>query len=103
MSILLKVQWVDQADLADPCQRIKQIGGNSRSLEWKHSQDEAIKSIEHGHFTYYVKKATQSLKLEIGLAANGRKYLKIPDEAYQPLVPSLPLKNGSTNEVQLQA
>ena len=103
MSILLKVAWVDQAEQEDPCQRIKQIGGNSRSLEWKHSQAEAIQSIEHGHFTYYVKKATQSLKLEIGLAANGRKYLKIPDEAYQPLVSSLPVKIGSANEVHLQA
>ncbi|MEI9863733.1 MAG: hypothetical protein WDN00_04090 [Limisphaerales bacterium] len=103
MSILLKVQWVDQAEQADPCQRIKQIGGNSRSLEWKHSQAEAIRAIEHGHFTYYVKKAAQALKLEVGMANNGRKFLKIPDEAYQPLESSLPKITRSANEVQLHA
>ncbi len=103
MSILLKVRWVDQADQDDPCQRIKQIGGNSRELVWKHSQDEAIRAIERGHFTYYVKKNAQALKLEVGMATNGRKYLKIPDEAYQPLESSLPKINGTANGMHLQA
>jgi len=103
MSILLKVQWVDQAEQADPCRRIKHIGGSSRALQWKHSQAEAIQSIEHGHFTYYVKKDAQALKLEVGLATNGRKYLKIPIDDQIQLLSNLPASMGSSTEIKLHA
>lgn len=93
MSILLKVQWVDQAEQPDPCQRIKHIGGSSGALKWRHSQADAIQSIEHGLFTYYVKKDMRALKLEIGMATNGHKYLKIQSDDSQPrLLLNLPPK-----------
>lgn len=103
MSILLKVQWVDQAEQADLCQRIKHIGGSSRALRWKHSQDEAIRSIEHNIFTYYVKKDAHALKLEIGLATNGRKYLKLPDDDQIQLPSNLSAKTGPSTEINFQA
>lgn len=103
MSILLKVRWVDQAEQADPWQRIRHIGGNSRTLRWQHSQDEAIQSIEHGHFTYYVKKDARALKLEIGMANNGRKYLRIPDEVQAQLLSGSPAKTRSSSAVNAQS
>jgi hypothetical protein len=104
MSILLKVQWVDQAEQPDPCQRIKHIGGTSGALKWKHSQEQAIQAIEHGHFTYYLKNGTSALKLEVGLATNGNKYLKTQADDHQPrLLLNLPVKLGLRTEMNLRA
>jgi hypothetical protein len=108
MSILLKVQWVDEAvdeaEQADPCQRIRHIGGTSGALRWQHSLEQAIESIEHGLFTYYVKQGTRALKLDVGLATNGNKYLKIQADEYQPRVMlNHPAKFESRAGMNLQA
>ena len=76
MAILLKVKWVDRSDRPDPYQRISHIGGDSREFQWKHTHAQAIQSIEHGLFAYYVEKDAIVLKLEVGLAPNGCKFLK---------------------------
>jgi hypothetical protein len=108
MSILLKVQWVDEAvdeaEQPDPCQRIRHIGGTSGALRWQHSLEQAIESIEHGHFTYYVKQGTRALKLDVGLATNGNKYLKIQTDENPPrLLLNDPVKLESPAEMSLQA
>ena len=84
MAILLKVRWVDQSDQVDPYLRIRYIGGHSREFKWKHPHTQAIQSIEHGLFHYYVGKDARTLKLEVGLAPNGCKYLKTPVNGNQP-------------------
>ncbi len=76
MAILLKVKWIDQSDQPDPSQRIRRIGGVSKEFQWKHTQAQAIQSIERGQFAYYVEKDARALNLEVGLAPNGCKYLK---------------------------
>ena len=104
MSILLKVQWVEAAEQPDPCQRIRHIGGTSGALRWRHSQEQAIQAIEHGDFTYYFKKGARALKLDVGLATNGNKYLKIPVDDSQPaFLSNLPSKLGSRAEMNLPA
>jgi hypothetical protein len=77
MAILLKVKWVDQSDQPKPHQRIRQIGGDSRELRWKHTQAQAIESIERGLFAYYVEKDARALELDVGHTADGQKYLTI--------------------------
>jgi hypothetical protein len=77
MAILLKVKWVDKSDQSDPHQRIRCIGGDSRELQWKHTEAQAIESIERGLFAYYVEKDARALKLDVGLTADGKKYLTI--------------------------
>jgi hypothetical protein len=84
MAILLKVKWVDQSDQPDVYQRIRRIGGDSRKFQWKHTHAEAIQSIERGLFAYYVEKDALVLKLEVGLAPNGCKYLKTQVDGSQP-------------------
>ena len=84
MAIVLKVKWVDQVDELDPCQRIRQIGGEAGSLQWKHSHAQAVQSIERGQFHYYVEKNSRAVKLEVGLSQSGRKYLKTPEDGDQP-------------------
>ena len=80
MAILLRVQWVDQSDHPEPYQRIRRIGGVSRDLQWKYTQQEAIESIERGLCAYYVKKGSLAVRLVVGRTADGRKYLTVPDE-----------------------
>jgi hypothetical protein len=84
MAILLKVKWVDQSDQPDPYQRISHIGGHAGEYQWKHTHVQAIQFIEHGLFHYYVEKDARALKLEVGLAPNGCKYLKTPVDSHQP-------------------
>lgn len=83
MAILLKVQWVDQSDQADPYLRIRHIGGHSGEFQWKHTHTQAIQFVKHGRFHYYVEKDARAVKLEVGLAPNG-KYLKTPVDGNQP-------------------
>jgi hypothetical protein len=90
-TIVLQVTWVDQADHPDHCQRIRHVGGHSGKLKWQHTQAQAIEAIEQGVFVYYVKKDDRVLKLEVGLAPNGCKYLKTQADADAPqLLLSLP-------------
>ena len=84
MAIVLKVKWVEQSDQPDPYLRIRHIGGHSREFHWKHTHTQAIQSIEDGLFHYYVEKDARTLKLEVGLAPNGCKYLKTQVDGDQP-------------------
>jgi hypothetical protein len=83
-AIVLQVTWVDQADHPDSCQRIRHVGGHSGKLKWRHTQAQAIEAIAQGVFAYYVKKDDRVLKLEVGLAPNGCKYLKTQADAGPP-------------------
>jgi hypothetical protein len=76
MAIVLKVKWVDLADQPDPYQRIRHIGGSSGKFEWKHTPAQAIDGMDQGQFIYFVEKDARALKLEVGLAPNGSKFLK---------------------------
>lgn len=75
MAIVLKVKWVEQTAAAEPCQRIRCIGGDSGQLQWRYTQAEAVAAIERGLFAYYVQLHGRSLRLDIAQAADGGKYL----------------------------
>jgi hypothetical protein len=97
MAIVLKVKWVDKSNQPAPSQRIRQIGGDSRQMRWQHTQEQAIESIERGLFTYYVEKDARILKLDVGLTADGKKYLTVPKAGGDPqLLLDLPGLPGST-------
>jgi hypothetical protein len=84
MAIVLKVEWVDKSDQPEPHQRIRYVGGNSGELQWKHTQAQAIESIESGLFTYYVEKDARVLELSVGLTADGKKHLTIQADGGHP-------------------
>jgi hypothetical protein len=83
MAILLKVKWIDLSDQPDPCLRIRHIGGSSRDFEWRHTNAQAIQSIEQKMFCYYVENGGHSVKLEVGLSPNGSKFLKTQADGNQ--------------------
>jgi hypothetical protein len=77
MAILLKVHWADVCDQLEQHQCIREIGGVSGRLKWKHTQGQAIEFIENSVFDYYLQKDDQALKLAIALTADGTKYLAV--------------------------
>jgi hypothetical protein len=83
MAILLKVSRVDLSEQPDSY-HIKNIGGNSNELEWKHTRAQAIKSIEEDAFCYYIEKDARVLKLKVGLSPNGNKFLKTEADGDKP-------------------
>src|ERR1700744_5831220 len=80
MAILLKVHWADIYEQLEQHQSIREIGGVSGRLQWKHTQGQAIEFIENSVFDYYVQKDDQALKLAIALAADGTKYLTVQNK-----------------------
>jgi hypothetical protein len=84
MAMLLKVNWVDLSDQDDPYQRIRNIGGNSKGLEWKHTCAQALLFIDRGEFCYCVEQDDLALKLKVGLAPDGAKFLKTDADSDQP-------------------
>lgn len=102
MAILLRVEWVDRDDTALPGKNVRHIGGSSLKCEWKHSAEDAIHFIERDEFTYYMNANAQMLKVEVGIGADGKKFLKthadgnIPTHLLNlPAQPSLPKISGS--------
>jgi hypothetical protein len=92
MTILLKVQWVDRVDTSaqfEPHASITTIGGVSGKLSWKHSQAQAIESIERRLFAYYVEKDARAVKLDVGRTADGKKYL-MAEQGNEQLLLALP-------------
>jgi len=79
MAILLKIAWVDKSERAEPHLRIAHVGGASRKLQWKHSQAQAVDSIERGQFVYYVEKSARAFRVEVARTNDGQKYLAIPN------------------------
>jgi hypothetical protein len=81
MAILLRVKWVEKSDQPEPQHRIRQIGGNSRQFQWKHSQAQAVEFIERHQFEYYIEKSPSPVRLAVARARDGRKYLTAKAEA----------------------
>ncbi len=77
MAILLQVKWVDKSDRGEVHERIRHIGGESRRMQWMHTQEQAIESIEQGLFAYYVEKDAHPLQVDVAQTADGKKYLTI--------------------------
>jgi hypothetical protein len=87
MAILLNVKWVEKTDEVELHRRIRHIGGDSKHVQWKHTQEQAIEAIEGGQFAYYMKKDGHTLRLNVGQTTDGRKYLIIESGGNQPQLP----------------
>ena len=86
MAILLKVNWVDQAAGLEPHERIREIGGETRLLQWHHTEAQAIEAIERGQFIYYMENGNRVLDLKVNRTEGGEKYLVVQDEVGKPQI-----------------
>ncbi|HEU5396652.1 MAG TPA: DUF3892 domain-containing protein [Verrucomicrobiae bacterium] len=89
-TIHLKVRWVEKSN--EPPHHVRQIGGASGELRWKHTCAQAVEWIERGQFAYYVERNARILSLEVARATDGEKYLIVhaADEQLLLDLPSFP-------------
>jgi hypothetical protein len=98
MAILLTVKWIDKSDQPEPHQCIRYIGGESKELQWKHTQRQAVESIECGRFVYYVEKDTRVLRMDVAQTDDGNKYLKIDGGSAKLLLTLPPMPSGDSTQ-----
>ena len=81
MATQLEVKCINKTDRYNAHERIKAIGGGG---SWKHTQEQAIKWIEDGSFSYYVNKGGHIVDVIIATSQYGHKYIKTTADGEQP-------------------
>jgi hypothetical protein len=77
MALLVEIRCVNKSDRTNPHEQINYVGGiNADGTHWILSQDQAIKGIEEGKYSFYVDKAGKQVKVIIAVSSYGHKYLK---------------------------
>ena len=85
MATSVRVMCINKSDRLNPHERILYIGGsNSDGSRWKLSQQDAIKNIEDGKFSFYVMVANKSVNVIVAKSQFGNKYLKTEADGEQP-------------------
>ncbi len=80
-----EVKCINKSDRYNPHERILFIGGaNADGTRWKLSQQEAIKGIEEGKWSFYVKKNGKTVLVIVAVSAQRNKYLKTEADGEQP-------------------
>lgn len=72
-----EVECISKDDRDSRVERITHIGGsNSDGTRWRVSSDEAIRNIEAGVWSFFVRGKTRQDNVIVQRSASGRKYLK---------------------------
>lgn len=80
-----KIDCITKSDRDNPHERITHIGGlNDDGTRWRLSQQEAIKGIENGKWTFYVMSGSRTVNVIIAVSRYGYKYLKTEADGIQP-------------------
>jgi hypothetical protein len=91
MPVILKVNQVCLAEAVAPQQRVLSIHGRSGQGEWQHTQEQAIEYIENRLFSYFIIHQELAVRLVVGQAPTGEKFLKAePDGDIPALLLQLP-------------
>jgi hypothetical protein len=85
-----QVSCINKTRHSDPHLRIRNIGGVANGRRWRLSEDEAIRKIERGSSSFFVRVGNR--RVEVVVAKHqGRKYLKTrPDSSRKNNLLSLP-------------
>jgi hypothetical protein len=79
------VKCINKSDRYNPHERILSIGGtNSAGTKWKLSQEDAIKGIEDGKWSFYVTQGMRTVDVIVAVSQYGHKYLKTVADGLQP-------------------
>lgn len=80
-----EVKCINKTDRPNPHERIRAIGGvNADGTNWKLDQQEAVKGIEDGMWSFYVGVRGQIVNVIVGTSQYGNKYLKTEADGEQP-------------------
>ena len=80
-----QVKCINKTDRYNAHERIKAIGGvNPDGANWKLTQEEAIRGIEAGKWSFYVSVKGQIVDVIVAISRFGNKYLKTEADGEQP-------------------
>ena len=82
----IEIQCINKTNRSDAHDRIHSIGGvNGDGGRWKLSQEQAIKDIEAGKYSFYVERpAGHRVDVVVAVSRYGHKYLKTTADGEQP-------------------
>jgi len=83
MATRVEVQCIDKRDRHNPHERIEAIGGVYGGKQWRMPEEDAIRSIRSGEFSFYVSRGGRTVDVIIA-THNGREYLKTENDGYSP-------------------
>lgn len=85
MADRFEVLCINKSDRLNPHARITHIGGkNPDGSRWKLTEEEAIRGIESGKWTFYVSKAGRVVDVIVAISSYGNKYLKTVADGVKP-------------------
>lgn len=85
MSTRHEIRCINKTNRFDPDERIENIGGvGGDGARWKISQPEALKGIEDGRWSFYVRKNGRTVNVIVAESRFGNKYLKTEADGEQP-------------------
>lgn len=79
------MKCINKTDRYNAHERIRAIGGiNPDGSNWKLLQEDAIRQIEAGKYSFYVKVRGQVADVIVAISRYGHKYLKTVADGEQP-------------------
>lgn len=80
-----EIKCINKSDRYDPHERIRAVGGmNPDGTNWKLSQEDAIRGIESGKWSFYVSVKGSVVNVIVAISRFGNKYLKTEADGEQP-------------------
>lgn len=83
MASKAEINCINKSDRTNPHERIEKVGGGSGSNRWKQSEDQTIREIENGSWSYYVTRGGSTVDVIVATRL-GRKYLKTVADGESP-------------------
>jgi hypothetical protein len=86
MATTVQIKCINKTERYNPHERIRAVGGtNPDGTRWKLTQEEAIKAIEEGRYSFYVERPVGvRVWVIVARSAQGNKYLKTEADGEQP-------------------
>ncbi len=83
-----EITCINKSDRQNPHERITHVGGKTGAKDtggpWKISQEEAIRGIENGTWSFYVTKNGSRVNVIVATSRFGNKYIKTEADGEQP-------------------